>query len=166
VGGVEARRGSDVPVHGPEASITGIGGVAVLGRLPVLFVEDDPVDVMSLQRAFARCGISNPLYSAANGEEALALLRATPGSRPRPGLILLDLNMPVMSGLEFLEVQKKDDDLRLIPVVVITSSSQESDRRRSYELGAAGFVTKPMQFESFVSMVDAIHRYWSLCEEP
>lgn len=138
----------------------------MLGRLPVLFVEDDPVDVMSLQRAFARCGISNPLYCAANGEEALSLLRSTRGPGLRPGLILLDLNMPVMSGLEFLEVQKNDSDLRSIPVVVITSSSQESDRRRSYELGAAGFVTKPMQFDSFVSMIATIDRYWSLCEQP
>jgi len=71
-----------------------------------------------------------------------------------------------MSGLEFLEIQKGDQALRTIPVVVMTSSRQQSDRRRSYELGAAGFVTKPLQFDEFVRTVETIHRYWSLCKEP
>jgi len=74
--------------------------------------------------------------------------------------------MPVMSGLEFLEIQKGDADLRSIPVVVMTSSRRESDRRKSYELGAAGFVTKPLQFDEFVRVVDTIYRYWALCEQP
>ena len=75
--------------------------------------------------------------------------------------------MPVMSGLEFMEIQKGDADLRSSPVVVVmTSSRRESDRRKSYELGAAGFVTKPLQFDEFVRVVDAIHRYWALCEQP
>jgi CheY-like chemotaxis protein len=138
----------------------------MLGRLPVLLVEDDPIYVANLERAFARCRIPNRLMSAANGEEALELLRSGPTRAPLPGLILLDLNMPVMNGFEFLEIQKSDRDLRRIPVVVVTSSCQESDRRRSYELGAAGFLTKPLEFDAFVSMVDTIHRYWSLCEEP
>jgi CheY-like chemotaxis protein len=138
----------------------------MLGRLPVLLVEDDPIDTMNLQRTFERCNIPNRLVCAGNGEEALVLLRSAPARAQRPGLILLDLNMPVMSGLEFLEIQKGDKALRTIPVVVMTSSRQQSDRRRSYELGAAGFVTKPLQFDEFVRTVDTIHRYWSLCEEP
>jgi len=138
----------------------------MLGRLPVLLVEDDPVDTMNLQRAFERCKIPNRLLCAKNGEEALALLRSVSPRAQRPGLILLDLNMPVMNGLEFLEVQKADTDLRRIPVVVMTSSRQESDRRRSYELGVAGFVTKPLQFDEYLQAVDTIHRYWSLCEQP
>ena len=138
----------------------------MLGSLPVLLVEDDPVCVMILERAFARCKIPNRLICAANGEEALALLRSAPVGAQRPGLIFLDLNMPVMTGLEFLQIQKSDTDLRRIPVLVMTSSCQESDRRKSYELGAAGFITKPLEFDAFVSMVDTIHRYWRLCEEP
>jgi len=138
----------------------------VLGRLPVLLVENDPVDTMNLQRAFERCRIPNRLICTGNGEEALALLRSAPARAQRPGLILLDLNMPVMSGLEFLEIQKGDADLRSIPVVVMTSSRRESDRRKSYELGAAGFVTKPLQFDEFVRVVDTIYRYWALCEQP
>lgn len=138
----------------------------MIDQLPVLYVEDDPVDLMSLRRAFRQCGVNNRLYNAAHGEAALALLHAATAREAPPGLILLDLNMPVMSGLEFLAIQKSDAELRRIPTVVLTSSSQESDRRRSYELGAAGFVAKPIEFEAFVRVVETIDRYWKLCECP
>jgi len=135
--------------------------------VPILHVEDDPIDILNLRRAFSRCGIANPVRAAVNGEEALALLRGTRGeARSRPGLILLDLSMPAMGGLDFLRRAKADTELRQIPVVVLTASNHESDRRLAYELGASGYVVKPMDFDEFVRAVQVVERYWSLCELP
>jgi CheY-like chemotaxis protein len=134
---------------------------------PVLHVEDDPVDVGNLRRAFSRSGIANPILTAGNGEEALALLRGE-GGRPgfRPGVILLDLSMPLMGGLEFLREVKADPAVRHIPVVVLTASRGESDLLEAYELGAAGYVVKPLDFDAFVRAVSTVERYWTLCETP
>lgn len=131
----------------------------------ILHVEDDPIDVTNLQRAFSRCGIARPLRATANGEEALFLLRG--GELPfRPGIILLDLSMPVMGGLEFLREIKSDPELRQIPIVILTASRHESDLRLAYELGAAGYVVKPIGFDGFVEAVGIVERYWALCETP
>lgn len=137
-------------------------------KVPILHVEDDPVDVANLQRACARLSIRNPLRAASNGEEALDLLRGKDPdeSELRPGLILLDLSMPVMSGLEFLREVKSDPALRTIPTVVLTASNHESDRRQAYELGAAGYVVKSIDLDRFVEAVGVIERYWALCEVP
>lgn len=136
-------------------------------RTPILHVEDDPVDVVNLRRAFSRCGIANPLHAVSSGAEALALLRARSAETgPRPGLILLDLGMPDRGGLELLRELKSDPDLRAIPVIVVTASQHARDRRGAYELGAAGYVVKPIEFESFVRAVQTVGRYWALCEPP
>ena len=139
--------------------------------LPFLLAEDDLVDVKTVKRAFNQYNLANPLYVVANGAEALAFLRrqgayAEPADAPRPGLILLDLNMPVMSGLEFLQAVKNDDDLRSIPVIVLTSSKEESDLIASYELSVAGYIVKPVDFKKFLDVVRALDAYWSLCELP
>ena len=132
---------------------------------PILHVEDDPIDILNLQRAFARCRIANPLRGVSNGEEALALLRGTGGeARLRPALILLDLSMPAMGGLDFLRRTKADPGLRQIPIVVLTASRHASDLRLAYELGASGYVVKPIDFEGFVRAVQVVERYWALCE--
>jgi CheY-like chemotaxis protein len=141
--------------------------VLVNRSTPILHVEDDPVDVGNLRRAFSRCGIPNPLCAVSSVAEALALLRARsaePG--PRPGLILLDLSMPDRGGLELLRDLKSDPDLRAIPVIVVTASQHARDRRDAYALGAAGYVVKPIEFESFVRAVQTVERYWALCESP
>ena len=131
----------------------------------ILHVEDDPIDVANLQRACSRCGITNPLRTASSGEKALALLRGAHGEDPlRPGLILLDLNLPGMGGLGLLRTIKTDPRLRAIPVVVLTSSRHDSDRCLAYELGASGYVVKPIDFEEFVRAVQIVERYWNLCE--
>jgi CheY-like chemotaxis protein len=131
----------------------------------ILHVEDDPIDVANLQRAFSRCGVAHPLHAASSGEEALARLRGSLDSgRLRPGIILLDLNMPGMGGLEFLRAMKADPALRTIPVVVFTSSREDSDRLLAYSLGASGYVVKPIDFDEFVEAVRVVERYWSLCE--
>ena len=137
-------------------------------NIPILHVEDDPVDVGNLQRVCTRLGVRNPLYAVGNGEQALDLLRGKGphGREPRPGLILLDLSMPVMSGLEFLREAKSDPELRVIPVVVLTASNHQADRRNAYELGAAGYLVKPIEFDRFAEVVAAIERYWTLCEVP
>jgi hypothetical protein len=133
----------------------------------ILHVEDDPIDVGNLRRAFSRCGIANPVCSVSNAEEALALLRGTGGAaRVRPGIILLDLGLSGTGGLEFLQELKSDPALRGIPVVVLSASRHGRDLEAAYRLGVAGYVVKPMDFEGFVRAVAAVQQYWALCEIP
>lgn len=138
-------------------------------NIPILLVEDDQVDVMTVQRAFSKNRITNPLFVCSNGEEALKFLRhegaySDPEKSLRPGIILLDLNMPVMNGIEFLEAVKADDDLKCIPVIVLTTSREEEDRVSSFKLSVAGYIIKPVQFEKFVETVRLIDLYWTLSE--
>jgi CheY-like chemotaxis protein len=131
----------------------------------ILQVDDDPIDVLNLRRAFSRCGVANPLRTAPTGEDALALLRGERGGAGlRPGIILLDLSMPGMGGLAFLRNVKADPELRRIPIIVLTASSHDSDKSLAYELGAAGYVVKPIDFDEFVRAVHLVERYWTLCE--
>ena len=138
--------------------------------IPILLVEDDIVDVRTVQRAFREHNFANPLHVVSHGREALAFLRHEDGyaatETPRPGLILLDLNMPVMNGMEFLEEVKADAALKTIPIIVLTTSREESDRVDSYEFSVAGYVVKPVDFFEFVEAVKVIDLYWSLCELP
>ncbi len=137
----------------------------------VLLVEDDEVDVMSVKRAFMQNNITNPLYVVENGEEALDFLLqdgefANPDLAPRPSLILLDLNLPRMNGLELLEIVKSNAELCEIPVVVLTSSTMESDIKYSFRNGVAGYVVKPVTFEKFVQAVAILDMYWTLSKLP
>jgi CheY-like chemotaxis protein len=136
--------------------------------LNILLVEDDEVDVMTVQRAFKKGNITNPLYIASNGLEALAMLRGAPG---QPSIIpidrriiLLDLNMPKMNGLEFLQEMRTDDTIRHIPVVVLTTSNEERDRLQAYQLNVAGYILKPVTFSIFVELMVTLNKYWTLCE--
>jgi CheY-like chemotaxis protein len=133
--------------------------------------EDDAVDVMAVRRAFKQNKITNPLYVVGDGEEALAFLRhegnfSDPASSPRPGLILLDLKMPRMGGLELLQIVKSDPDLREIPVVVLTTSTEESDIKSSFQNGVAGYIVKPVTFEKFAEAITIFDLYWTLSELP
>jgi CheY-like chemotaxis protein len=130
----------------------------------ILHVEDDPIDAESLRRAFARCGISNPLHRVARAEEALSWLGGHQGGPTLHGIVLLDLGMPGIGGLGFLRHRQSDSELRRVPAVVLTGSNHERDRRLSYELGASGYVVKPIDAEEFVEAVRVIGRYWTLCE--
>jgi CheY-like chemotaxis protein len=136
--------------------------------LNILLVEDDEVDVMTVQRAFQKGNISNPLYIAGNGLEALTMLR---GELGQPSLIpsdrriiLLDLNMPKMNGLEFLQELRADPTIRQIPVVVLTTSNEEQDRIQAYNLNVAGYILKPVTFSIFVELMITLNKYWTLCE--
>jgi CheY-like chemotaxis protein len=131
---------------------------------PVLLVEDDSVDAMTVRRAFKDLKVLNPLAHSVNGEEALAYLRDC--SNEKPCVILLDLNMPKMNGIEFLKVAKADTDLRKIPVVVLTTSKEEYDIVRSFELSVAGYIVKPVDYRNFVEAVRTIDLYWMLSELP
>jgi CheY-like chemotaxis protein len=132
--------------------------------LNILLVEDDEVDVMTVQRAFKKGNISNPLYVASNGIEALAMLR-DPSSMPTDRrIILLDLNMPKMNGLEFLQELRADPEIRQIPVVVLTTSNEEKDRVQAYNLNVAGYILKPITFGNFVELMVTLNKYWALCE--
>jgi CheY-like chemotaxis protein len=131
--------------------------------LNILLVEDDEVDVMNVRRAFERNNVSNPLYVAGNGLEALALLRD--GTVPRERrLILLDLNMPKMNGIEFLQALRADTDLASTPVVVLTTSNDDQDKIDAYNLNVAGYLLKPVTFSNFCERMAALNKYWTLVE--
>ncbi len=135
----------------------------------ILLVEDDDIDTENVIRAFEKNKMSNPIYTVGNGEEALDFLRnqgrfSDPEKSPRPGIILLDINMPIMNGIEFLRIIKTDDDLKSIPVVVLTTSREESDRIESFKLSVAGYIVKPVEFQDFVNAMKAIDVYWTLSE--
>jgi CheY-like chemotaxis protein len=133
--------------------------------LNILLVEDDAVDVMNVKRAFQKNNIMNPLYVANNGLEALEMLRsgAVPNERR---LILLDLNMPKMNGIEFLRVVRNDPDLQTVSVVVLTTSNEERDRVEAFELNVAGYLLKPVKFPEFVDLMATLNKYWTLVEMP
>lgn len=137
--------------------------------LNLLLVDDDEVDVMNVQRAFKRNNIRMPLQVAANGLEALKMLRGNgeePVFPPHKRLILLDLNMPKMGGIEFLQELRADPDLKLIPVIVLTTSDEDSDKVEAYKLNVAGYILKPVTFSNFVETVATLTQYWTLSEIP
>jgi CheY-like chemotaxis protein len=131
---------------------------------PILLVEDDRVDAMTVKRALKDLKVTNLLVHTLNGEEALNHLRAE--SNGKPCVILLDLNMPKMNGVEFLKVAKDDDVLKSIPVVVLTTSHEEQDVVESFKLSAAGYIVKPVDYKKFVEAMRTIDIYWTLSELP
>jgi CheY-like chemotaxis protein len=131
---------------------------------PILLVEDDEIDQFAVRRAFKELQIANPLFIAENG--VVALDHLSNSVNQSPCLILLDLNMPQMNGVEFLKHRQKSDVLKLIPVVVLTTSTQDSDLIESYNLGVAGYMAKPVDHKQFMIVVKAIHAYWVLSKTP
>jgi len=135
----------------------------------ILLVEDDEVDVMNVQRAFKKNNITNPLYFATNGLEALVMLRSDgkPPVIPRERrLVLLDLNMPRMNGIEFLRELRADPELKAVPVIVLTTSNEDRDKVEAYNLNVAGYILKPVTFSNFVEAVETLNKYWMLSEMP
>jgi CheY-like chemotaxis protein len=139
-------------------------------KIHILLVEDDEVDVMNVRRAFKKNNIVNPLYMAANGLEALAILRQEKKIEPpmpqERRLILLDLNMPRMNGSEFLRELRLDESLRSIPVIVLTTSNEDRDKVEAYNLNVAGYILKPVTFSNFVEVMATLNKYWMLSEIP
>jgi CheY-like chemotaxis protein len=133
--------------------------------LNILLVEDDDVDVMNVRRAFEKAHIANPLFVAADGLEALEKLRSgeVPNNRR---IVLLDLNMPRMNGIEFLRELRKDPQLSAIPVVVLTTSTMDRDKFDAYQLNIAGYLVKPVTFSDFCDLMVTLNKYWALVELP
>jgi len=128
----------------------------------ILLVEDNPADVRLTREALSEAKVLNALHVAADGVAALAFLRreGRHADSPRPDLILLDLNLPKKDGREVLAEIKMDDELKLIPVVVLTTSSAEEDVVRTYNLHANAYVTKPVDFKQFLRVIRAIEQFW------
>lgn len=130
----------------------------------ILLVEDDIVDQMTVKRALKDINITNPLKITNNGEEALEFLRNE--KNELPGIILLDLNMPRMNGVEFLKIAKEDSRIKSIPVVVLTTSKDDQDRINTFNLGVAGYMIKPVDYVQFVEVIRTINLYWTISESP
>jgi CheY-like chemotaxis protein len=133
--------------------------------LNILLVDDDEVDVMTVKRAFSKANITNPTYVATNGLEALELLRGDL-IPPKRRVVLLDLNMPKMNGIEFLRELRKDPALAPTTVIVLTTSNEDRDRVEAYRLNVAGYLLKPVTFQTFAEVMAALNKYWTLQELP
>jgi CheY-like chemotaxis protein len=140
-----------------------------LRDLSILLIEDDEVDVMNVRRALRKNELDIPVSHAKNGLEGLSMLRQHRQTINPSGtrlLILLDLNMPRMGGIEFLQELRGDLNLRNTPVVVLTTSKEENDRLMAYRLNVAGYIVKPVDFPSFVETIKVLSQYWSISEMP
>lgn len=138
----------------------------------ILLVEDNPDDVLLIKRAFKKAGLPHALQVASHGEDAVDYLAGDGGyadreKHPFPSLMLLDLQLPRRSGHEVLEWLRAQDDLRRLPVVVLTSSREPADINRAYDLGANSYLVKPVSFDALLEMVQVLERYWiALAEKP
>jgi CheY-like chemotaxis protein len=139
-------------------------GSGMRRRRTILLVEDDSVDAMTVKRALDDAGGLSSLVHVTGAESALAYLRSDVNDRPY--LILLDLNMPRVSGLEFLETIKADPSTRSIPVVVVTTSASHDDISESFKASVAGYITKPVDYAEFVAKIRATEQYWQMNRLP
>jgi CheY-like chemotaxis protein len=142
----------------------------IVASQPVLLVEDEENDILFVQRAFKHAGILNPLEITRNGDEAVAYLQgagkfADRTKFPLPVFVLLDLKMPRRSGLEVLAWAKEQTGLKRIPIVVLTSSKNDADVNRAYELGANSYLVKPVSFEGLIELVKSLQLYWLVLNE-
>jgi len=131
----------------------------------ILIVEDDEVDIMTLKRAFKKNNLGNDLHFAHNGQEALDMLRGTNGVEkltPTPKIIITDINMPRMNGLEFIKALRNDAELHALSVFVLTTSNHDADRQEAYNLNVAGYIIKPIEMETFIRAVSVLNNYWQL----
>lgn len=129
--------------------------------LRVLLIEDDAIEVMKLKRTISSLKLEHSITEANNGVEALEILQEKGGL---PDIILLDLNMPKINGIEFLTILKKDPDLQHIPTIILTTSNNRKDMLKCYQIGIAGYVLKPLRYQDYVTKIEQILAYWS-CNE-
>ena len=130
-------------------------------NLKILLIEDDMIEVMKLNRAISSLNLHHDIIEANNGEEALKILE----QKDRlPDIILLDLNMPKINGIEFLKILKNDDHLKFLPTVILTTSNNKRDLLECFKTGIAGYVLKPLKYDDYVSKIEKLLAYWSINE--
>lgn len=127
--------------------------------MDILLIEDDAIEVMKLERTLSKVESKHKVIKAANGEEALEVLNS---GQKLPDIILLDLNMPRMSGIEFLQVVKEDIILQYLPTIILTTSENRADLLRCYQLGIAGYIIKPLKYEDYESRIKLLLQYWAM----
>lgn len=130
-------------------------------KLNILLIEDDAIEVMKLNRTISSKGLNHNIIEANNGAEALEILQK---KEELPDIILLDLNMPKISGIEFLSILKSDDVLKYLPTIVLTTSNNHKDVLECYKIGIAGYVIKPLKYEEYVEKLNCVLSYWSMNE--
>jgi CheY-like chemotaxis protein len=127
---------------------------------PILIVEDNPIDLDLAKRAFQRCDILNPIQTARDGMETLSYIERWQGGEELPAVILLDLKLPKLNGLEVLRKIKKEKICNNVPVIILTSSSDHGDISRAYEYGANSYLIKPIGYDQFLELIFLINQYW------
>lgn len=132
---------------------------------PIMVVEDNPMDLDLTLRAFSKKRFGNNILVARDGEEALAFFARWEGGDPIPAVILLDINMPKVSGLEVLRQLKTHERFRRIPVVMLTSSREDRDLKAAYDLGVNSYIEKPVSFSKFMEVADHVELYWCVLNE-
>ena len=130
-------------------------------KLNILLIEDDMIEIMKLNRTVSSLKLNHNIVEANNGEDALKILEK---KDELPDIILLDLKMPKINGIEFLSILKKDDVLKYIPTIILTTSSNQNDLLECYKIGIAGYVLKPLKYEDYVSKIEKLLAYWSINE--
>jgi len=133
----------------------------MVNKLKILFIEDDAIEVMKFHRVLDALELKHHIVDAANGETALTILD---DKSDLPDIILLDLNMPKINGIEFLNILKQDPELKYIPTIILTTSSNFKDVKECYKIGIAGYILKPLKYEDYVLKVQKVIDYWS-CNE-
>lgn len=126
--------------------------------LKILLVEDNLIEIMKMKRTLSLLELNHTLYEAKNGEEGLEFLE---DRSKMPDIILLDLNMPKINGIEFLRILKANDDLKHIPTIILTTSSNQKDLLECYKTGMSGYVLKPLKYEDYVKKIETVLSYWS-----
>ena len=133
---------------------------------PILLIEDNPMDIDLTKRAFTKRKVLNTIEVAKDGEEALAYLERWEAGEPLPVVILLDLKLPKIGGLELLQIFKTHAEYQTIPIIILTSSAEDIDIQTAYELGANSYIVKPVDFEKFVDVAAHIDIYWNVINIP
>jgi hypothetical protein len=133
---------------------------------PIWLIEDDPTEVDLAKRAFASLHLINPIRVFSDGEQAIEMIASWTPKEPLPAIVLLDLNLPKLDGLEVLRILKTHPELMVAPVIVLSSSSQDSDIQSAYMRGANSYILKPLDFEGFIEVADLIDQYWNVINTP